>query len=244
MMPFAYLFLGIQPGPALENLPVDEVMAHFEAQMPEFKQFNAELDAELGQLGPVERGWSKSGITFSAAIEKDGKSTAEYALGEWKAGGNYVVTRGDRPLAVPEDFSRYIVREYTGPLSHNYYYRIAGVPGKVVIHSYGMAHQIGNGECQNVGGIELLSSERWQEWSGETMLVVFSLIRATRDDAREYCNIFRPVKKGEYRQFSYTSAGQPYSVGDGAKGVFVVTSLHESRKRLFLEESKAELHGE
>lgn len=233
MLPMTYLFLAMQSGLVVELLPVDEVLARFEEAIPGLKKFESELEAELGNLGPTESDWSESGLSISSAIQAEGKSTSEYALGEWELGGNAVLSRGDRPIGTPTDFFRYVVREYSGPIDYNSYHRVSGVPGQVVIHIIGTTRRIGNSECQNAEGIDLISSEEWRAWSAETMLVVFSLVRATRDDPREYCNLFRPNGKGGYQQFSYTSTGQPYISDNNAAQTFVVTALGEARKRLF-----------
>lgn len=240
MLSFAYLFLAMQSGPAIEHLPIDEIMARFEEAIPELSQFEANLAAELGKLGSVESDWSISGLSMSSAIQAEGKSTSDFALGEWEQGGRSVITRGDRPLAVRDEFSRYIVREYSGPISYNYYHRITGVPSQIVIHSFGSVRQIGNSECQNSEGLELISSDDWRSWTTETMLIVFSMVRATRDDTNEYCNLFRPDQKGGYQEVSYTAAGRPYVTDNSTAQKFVVTALGEASKRLFEKEINIE----
>lgn len=238
MLSFAFLLVVGQAGHAVEPLPIDEVMAQFEAAIPELRQFQSETEQEIGRLGPTVSDWSESGLSMSSAIQAEGKSSLDYGLGEWQIGGHAVLTRGDRPLPAPADYYRYLVRDYVGPIDYHYYHRVVGVSTQVVIHSFGAVQKIGNSECSNGGRIEVISSEKWRNWPAETLLVVFGMLHVMRDDTREYCNLYKPNGKGGYLQVSYTSVGQPYTYSEKAPQIFVVTPLGEASERIFQKDTK------
>lgn len=230
----AAVFAIIQATGPSEVLPIDARMAEYEAAMPELERIEALTEAEIGSLGPMESGWATSGISGAAAIDARRGNVAEHVLGEWERGGHGVVTSGDRPLRVPQDLHRYTVREYDGSIDYHAYHRLS--PG-VVIHTFGSVIRIGNAGCQQYQGIELISREAWRNWSPRTALSAFGTARATRDDARTYCTIFRPVDNGRFLQLAYTPEGRPYIALNEDGQAFVVTSHAEAAARIFGTES-------
>lgn len=140
------------------------------------------------------------------------------------------MTPGDRPLAVPQDLRRYSVRDYAGPVDYHAYNRLS--PG-IVVHSFGSATRIGNAECHRYEGIELISRHAWRNWPQEEAVIAFSIARASRDDSRTYCIVYRPVDNGRFRQLSYTPEGRPYVSLNEDDQAFVVTPHAEAAARIF-----------
>ena len=186
----AAVFAIIQATGATEVLPIDARMAAYEAAIPELEEIQARTEEEIGRLGPMESGWATSGISAASAITARRGNAAQHVLGEWEKGGHGVVTSGDRPLRVPQGLHRYTVREYDGSVDYHTYHRLSP---DIVIHTFGSVIKIGNAECQQTQGIELISREAWRNWSPRGALIAFSIARATRDDSRTYCIIFRPI---------------------------------------------------
>lgn len=222
-----------------ENLPVDAVMERFEALIPSLTDHYAAMEEELGELGEFEPGWSTSGFSASAAIRVGGGDIEDHVIGEWEVGGNGVYTEGDLPLTIPEGWHRYSVREYSGPIEYNYYHRLAGLSADIVIHTFGSMPTIGNAECHGSEGIQLLSSERWQDWSGEAALVAFGGIRATRDDPQTYCILYRQSEEGSFRQIAYSTDGRPFIAANNDAQSLVVTLRSDASARIFAIESQS-----
>jgi hypothetical protein len=168
-------------------------------------------------------------MTAASAITAGMGSAAEHVLGEWEVGGHGVVVPSDRPLAIPEGLHRYSVREYSGPVDYHTYHR--AVPG-IVFHTFGTVRRIGNAECQSVKGIEIISRESWRDWSPEAALNAFSAARATRDDPRTYCIVYRPAGSNRFQQLAYTPDGEPYIAVNEDAQQFVVTSRTEAIARI------------
>ena len=224
---------------AVEHLPVDEVMERFEALIPSLTDQYAAVEEELEELGESEPDWSTSGLSASAAVRLGGGNIQEHVIGEWEVGGNGVYTEGDRPLTIPEGWYAYSVREYDGPVEYNYYHRLVGLSADIVIHTFGSMPTIGNAECHGSEGIQLLSSDRWQDWSGEAALVAFGGVRATRDDPRTYCTLYRQSEDGSFRQLAYSTDGRPYIAANRDAQSLVVTPRNEATTRIFAIESRS-----
>ena len=219
----------VQAAGAVEPLPIDDVMAAYEAVLPGLRERETRIDAEIGAVGSVEPGWERSGISAESALIAGKGNAAEHLLGEWEVGGHGVAIPGDRPLVIDEKLRRYSVRSYSGPVDYHTYHRAAS---GIVFHTLGTVRRIGNAECQTTEGVELISRVPWQDWPAETALMVFSTARMTRDDRRTYCIIYGPVDGNRYAQLSYTPKGEPYS-GNEDPQTFVVTSRAEAVSRLF-----------
>ena len=230
-MIFAAMILSfLQAAAPAEVLPVDERMAAYEAAFPGLPETAAEIDADLGRLGPAEAGWSTSGASVPSAIAARHGDPEQHVLGEWVRGGHGVSSPGDRPLRVPSTFRRYSVRDYNGPVDFHYYHRPA--PG-IVIHTFGAARNIGNAACWRSQGIEVISRDRWQDWSERTAVVAVGLARWTRDDSRTYCTIYGPTGDGGFRQLAYTPEGRPFLFVNEDAQVFTVTTRAEAEARIF-----------
>lgn len=229
-MNIALALILLQVAGEAETLPIDERMAVYEAVIPGLRGRAAQIEADIGRLGPVEPGWEMSGLTTESAISAGPGGVESHVLGEWEVGGHGVVVSGDRPLATPEGLHRYSVREYSGPVDYHTYHRSER---GIVFHSFGTVRRIGNAECQASLGIEILSQASWQDWPIETAISVFSTARMTRDDPRTYCVVYNPIEGNRFAQMAYTPAGEPYiSVNEDAQA-FAVTSRADATSRLF-----------
>ena len=175
------------------------MMARFEAAVPELRAIQARAEEDIGRLGPPEPSWATTGLSPEATIAAGSGTVDEHVLGEWEQGGHGVSIAGDRPLGAPARAHRYTVRGYEGPIGYHNYHRVA--PG-LVIHMFGAATRIGNAECQRSQGIELIAHEDWRSWSARKTLQGFGMARATRDDPRTYCMLYRPAAGGGFAQVS------------------------------------------
>lgn len=220
----------VQAAGAVEPLPVDEMLAAYDAVLPELREREIRIDAEIGAVGRIEPGWEGSGISAESALTAGKGNAAEHLLGEWEVGGHGVAIPGDRPLVIDEKLRRYSVRGYSGPVDYHTYHRAA--PG-IVFHTLGSARRIGNAECQTTEGVEVISRVPWQDWPAETALKVFSAARMTRDDRRTYCIIYDPLEDSRYAQLAYTPEGEPYVAVNEDPQTFVVSSRAEAVSRLF-----------
>jgi len=226
----AAVFAILQATGAAEALPIDARMAAYEAAIPRLREIEVRTEGEIGRLGPPEADWATSGLSAASAIAARRGDTARHVLGEWERGGHGVAIRGGRPLAVPQDVHRYSVRGYDGPVDYHSYHRLS--PG-IAIHMFGPMTRIGNADCQRYQGIELISRDAWRAWSPEAALVAFSIARATRDDSRTYCIIYRPVENGRFLQVAFTPDGRPYITLNEDGQAFVMTSRAEAAARIF-----------
>jgi hypothetical protein len=213
-----------------EPLPIDARMAEYEAAMPRLAEVEALTEEEIGRLGPPESGWATSGLSAASAIAAARGNAEQHVLGEWDKGGHGVTAPGDRPLAVPQGQHRYAVRDYDGAVDYHAYHRL---PSGIVIHSFGRATRIGNAECRPTQGIELIARDPWRRWSEETALLAFAIARATRDDPRTYCLLYRPAENGRFVQLAYASDGRPYTAINEDGQAFVMTSRAEAAARIF-----------
>lgn len=220
----------LQATASVEPLPVDEQMAAYEAAYPGLADDLAEVDADIDRLGPAEAGWSASGDSVASAIAARHGDPGQHVLGEWVEGGHGVASPGDRPLGAPSGFRRYSVRNHDGPVDFHYYHRL--VPG-IVIHTFGSVSRVGNAACSRRQGIELISRDRWQDWSPQDALIAFGVARATRDDSRTYCMIYSPTDDGGFRQLAYTPEGRPFLLANEDAQVFTVTTRAEAIRRMF-----------
>ncbi len=233
MIIFIPILFAMQESQPEESLPIDFVMERFDEALPELKEEMSKVEEEMGELGPNDPNWASSGFSVSGAIAHGKGDSQLDVLGEWEVGGHGVVSNGDFQLPVPKTMQRYSVRKSNGPIEYHSYHRIDKIEADVVIHYFGSKTKIGNAECHDDSGLEVISSQPWQNWSPEVMIMTFGLTRSSRDDTRTYCNVFRPVEGGRFSQISYTPQGEPYvAVNDGAQS-FVVTSRAEAARRLF-----------
>ena len=213
-----------------EPLPVDEMMESYEAIMPRLKEIAADAEKDIGRLGPVEPNWQTSGLSAAAALLAAGGKPGEQVLAEWEKGGHGIAIIGNRPLAMPANMKRYSVREFVGPIDYHDYHRLSGA---VVIHTYGTATAMGNAECKKNAGIEIISSDPWQNWSAETALIVAGTAKATRDDPRTYCILYRAIAGGKFVQVAYAPDGRPYLGPTEDPQAFVLTNREEAATRIF-----------
>jgi hypothetical protein len=218
----------VEPLP-IESFPVDAQMAVYERAVPELRQWVAQIEEQIGKVGPPQPGWDESGVTAEQALAAAGGDPADLVLGEWDIGGHGIVTVGDRPLAIPQGFRRYSVRDDDGPVDYHAYHRPS--PG-VVIHYSGTQRAIGQARCQRPTRIEVISRTAWQDWPEEVALPIFSLARQARDDTRTYCMIWRPEGTRRFAQLDFTPNGEPYS-NLGEPQIFRVTPRAEAIGRMF-----------
>lgn len=222
---------------AEHRLPIDEYMAAMEAAVPELRGQYATIEEEISELGEIEPNWATSGISTITAIELRDGDIQQDVIGEWEVGGHGAYISGGLPLPIPPDWYRYSIREYDGPVEYNHYYRLAGVPANIVIHTFGTASRIGNAECQRSEGMELFSSEPWQDWPAEAAIVAFGGSRSLRDDPRVYCTLYQIREHGGFRQLAYTREGRPYiAVNSDTRG-FVITPRKLAIERIFAVEN-------
>ena len=65
-------------------------------------------------------------------------------------------------------------------------------------------------------------------------LAAFGVARATRDERRTYCTLYRPTGEGRFRQVAYSPDGQPFVELNGDGEEFTLTSrAGGSRGRIF-----------
>ena len=212
-----------------ETLPIDRSMASFEAADPGLRQALSRIEEEVWRLGPTEPGWATSGLSAGAAIAGSG-NTVDHVLGEWEQGGHGVVVPADRPLDVPGGWHRYSVRGFDGPVDYHIYHRV--MPG-IVIHTFGATTRIDNAECRRTPGMELIAQDSWQGWPTDTTFVVFTAVRALRDDPRTYCTMYRPAADRRLGQVTYTVEGQPYLAVNEDPQPFTVTPRAVATTRMF-----------
>ena len=229
-MSIVVAFVVILGAATVETLPIDEALAAYEAALSKLRETEAEVDAEIGAVGPVQAAWQTTGMSAEAALSAEAGSAAEHVLGEWEVGGHGVAIPGDRPFGVTEQLRRYSVRTYEGPVDYHTYHRAA--PG-IVFHSFGTVRKTGNAECQSTQGLEIISRSDWTEWPAETAVRVFSAARMTRDDRRTYCIIYKSVALGRYAQLAFTPGGQPYTAVNAVPQIFVATPRADANSRLF-----------
>lgn len=115
----------VQAAGAVEPLPIDDVMAAYEAVLPDLRERETRIDGEIGAVGRIEPGWERSGISAESALTAGKGNAAEHLLGEWEVGGHGVAIPGDRPLVIDEKLRRYSVRGYSGPVDYHTYHRAA-----------------------------------------------------------------------------------------------------------------------
>lgn len=225
----AAVFAILQATAPSEPLPIDARMAEYEAAIPRLAEVEASTEEEIGRMGPPESGWATSGLSAASAIAGRGNA-AQQVLGEWERGVHSVRTTGEGPLAVPQELHRYSVRAYEGSVDYHAYYRLES---GIVIHSFGTLRRIGNAECAQKQGMELIAREAWRNWPEEAAFLAFAITRATRDDPRVYCILYRPAGSGRYVQRSYTPEGRPYTAINEDGQAFVITSRAEAAARIF-----------
>lgn len=215
-----------------EALPVDQILEQFERDDPGIQELEAVFDAELDKVGPAEANWSVSGISAPAAVAAAKPSVVNPVLGEWRIGGNGVVTEGNEPLDVPTQLHRYSIENFHGKVDYHTYHRLAGISETIVVHTYGTIKKVGNAECQVTMGSEIISSLPLSSWSSDTTLTALLLARFVRDDPRTYCIIYRATVDGGYEQLAYTPEGQLYNGAVPAQ-IFFNTPRSEAAARIF-----------
>jgi hypothetical protein len=220
--------LGIAQPP--ETLPVDAAMAALQDALPSLAKHQAEAEADIARLGPVEPRWSVSGISATAVIAAaDGKVT-DHVLGEWEKGTRSATIIGDYPLAAPAGWHLYTVRGYSGAVNQHAYHRLSA---DLVLHTFGMATRIGSADCRTIQGIELISRAQWRSWAPETALLAFAMAKATRDDLRTYCTLYRAAPGGKYIPYSYTPEGRPFLLTIEDPQPYVITPRPEAAAKIF-----------
>ena len=224
---FAFLAFAVPAEPP----PIDAVIEVAEAEDPRFRALLSATQAELGRLGPVEAGWSTSGLSWQGAVgqQTGGQQEGGPVLGEWEEGG-HAVTTGARPLSVPAEMHRYTIRAHEGPADYHGYHR--PFPG-IVIHTFGAATRVGNAECQRSQGIELIADRAWQDWPSDTQFAVFAVTRAMRDDPLDYCILYRRAGRGRFLQLAFARDGRPYLIANRDPAAFVITPRAQAAARMF-----------
>ncbi|WP_421993270.1 hypothetical protein [Qipengyuania sp.] len=215
------------------NLPIDDIAQMFEELVPEIGQYQEETEIELSRLGPPDPDWTENGLTVAQAITQGGGTVQTHVLGEWEVGGHSAKIVGDKPFDIPEGFVRYSVRPHDGPIDNHYYYRMTNVPEGIVLHFFGSKQPKADPRCNGQGGMEVIASTPWEEWSDDTMLFAFVGIRASRDDDRVYCSVYEPDSDGGYYERSYNPEGRPYLVVNEDLRAFTVTSREHALQELF-----------
>ena len=215
------------------DLPIDDMAQMFEELIPEIGQYQEETENELSRLGPPQPDWNKDGLTVAHAITQGGGTVATHVLGEWEVGGHSAKLVGDKPLDAPERFVHYSVRSHDGPIDYHYYYRMTNVPEGIVLHFFGSKQPNADPRCNDQGGMEVIASTPWKEWSDDTMLLAFLGFRASRDDDRVYCSVYEPNAEGGYYERSYNPEGRPYLAVNEDLRTFTVTSREYASRKLF-----------
>lgn len=214
-------------------LPIDDMADMYEELIPEIKQYQEETEKELSRLGPPDPDWTENGLTVAQSISDGGGEASTHVLGEWEVGGHSAKISGDIPFDAPKGFVRYSVRTHDGPIDYHYYYRMTNVPEVIIVHFYGSKQSDADPRCNDQGGMEVLASTPWEEWSDDTTLLAFVGFRATRDDSRIYCSAYEPAPDGGYYERSYDPEGRPYLVVNEDLRTFTVTSRHDALRKLF-----------
>ena len=227
-------------GSVASDLPLDEVMAYYEENIPGLAELEQEIESEIEQKGDFEPGWETSGLSASMVIAQSGRDPSSFVIGEWEVGGHGVVVPGSDPLSGNEDLLKYEIRGYDGPTEYHSYHQLLGVNGTIVIHTYGARNLRGNASCTGATtGITLYSSLPWEEWDAQTSLTAFGMAKWTRDDSRVYCNLYRPDGKGGYHQISYAPDGRPFAFLNSDPQSFEVTDRKVASERIFSPATKS-----
>lgn len=215
------------------TLPIDRMAEMFEELIPEIRQYQDETENELSRLGPPDPQWIENGLTVAQTITHGGGAEQTHVLGEWEVGGHSAKVVGDRPFETPDGSLRYSVRPHDGPIDYHYYYRMTNVPEGIVLHFFGSKQPNADPRCNDHGGMEVISSTPWEEWSDDTMLLAFVGFRASRDDNRVYCSVYEPAPEGGYYERSYDPEGRPYLAVNEDLRSFSVTLREHAAKKLF-----------
>ena len=215
------------------NLPIDDMASMYEELFPEIKQYQEETEKELSRLGPPNPSWTDSGLSVAESISHGGGEVSTHVLGEWEVGGHSAKIVGDVPFDPPEGFTRYSVRIHDGPIDYHYYYRMTNVPELIILHFFGSKQSGADSRCNDQGGMEVIASTPWEEWSDDTTLVAFVGFRASRDDTRIYCSVYEPAPDGGYHERSFDPEGRPYLAVNEDLRTFTVTSRQDAIGKLF-----------
>ncbi|MEP2736724.1 MAG: hypothetical protein ABJP34_10550 [Erythrobacter sp.] len=229
-----YSFLALLFGSIYTStLPIDDMANMYEELFPEIGQYQEEAENELSRLGPPALDWTENGLTVAESIIHGGGKASTHVLGEWEVGGHSANVSGDMPFDSPKGFVRYSVRAHHGPVNYHSYYRMPNVPEGIIIHFFGSKQPNADARCHDQGGMEIIASTPWEEWSDDTMLIAFVGFRASRDDNRVYCSVYEPIAEGRYHERSYDPNGRPYLTVNENLRSFTVTSREEASKKLF-----------
>ncbi len=220
-------------GGAAATLPVDKVMEEYEAAIPEIRTALDAANKEINELGPVDLSWSDQGLAVASAIATGDGTPQTHVLGEWEIGGHSAKVSGDLPFDIPGPMQRYSIIPHEGSSDYHSYYRLHSLTDHIVLHFRGTVTKIGNAECHQTTGIDVLSSTAWEQWSDEIRLSAFSAIRGTRDDQNTYCYVYHPLDDGRFIQTAFSQEGRPYIFINSDPRAFAVTSREEAHWRVF-----------